>query len=101
MKLKESKAPKKTIRVKRKLVNTGKAPAQQWTTVKVSADVAAKARRIRKALLKGGQQSLPPALRKSVMIPQDLDPKLVDKKFDLGQIFQLGLDALEGGLKTK
>lgn len=90
---------KTVTRVKKK--NTGKPPAQEWTTVKVSSAVAAKARSIRKTLLKGGQQALPPILRKSVLIPEDLDPKLVDKKFGLGQIFQLGLDALAAGLKTK
>jgi len=91
---------KTVARAKRKS-NTGKPPAQEWTTVKVSAAVAAKARSIRKALLKGGQQALPPALRESVLIPQGLPPKLVDKKFGLGQIFHLGLDALAAGLKTK
>lgn len=91
---------KTVVRVKKK-PNTGKPPAQEWTTVKVSAAVAAKARTIRKALLKGGQQALPPALRKSVLIPQGLDPKLIDKKFGLGHVFQLGLDSLASGLKTK
>ena len=91
----------KTATRSKKKSNTGKPPAQEWTTVKVSAAVAAKARSIRKILLKGGQQSLPPALRKSVLIPQGLPPKLVDKKFGLGHVFQLGLDALASGLKTK
>jgi hypothetical protein len=94
VKLKEPRAPRA------KKPNTGKPPAQNWTTVKVSAATAAKARSIRKTLLKGGQQALPPALRKSVLIPEGLPSKLVDKKFGLGQIFQLGLDALAAGLRA-
>jgi len=91
----------KTATRAKKKVNTGKPPAQEWTTVKVSTAAAAKARSIRKTLLKGGQQALPPALRKSILIPMDLDPKLVDKKFGLSQIFSLALEALSSGLKSK
>lgn len=70
-----------------------------WTTVKVPTKVAARARALRVKLLKGGQKCLPPALRSAILIPENLDPKLIDRKFGLGQIFELALSALENGVR--
>ncbi len=92
---------KTAVRARAKKTNTGKPPAQDWTTVKVAASTASKARSIRKILLKGGQEALLPALRKSILVPQNLDPKLIDKKFGLGHIFELALEALAVSLKSK
>jgi hypothetical protein len=71
----------------------------EWTTVKVSKTVLEDARRLRARLLRGGQACLPPALRKSILIPSELPSKLVDRKFGLGQIIQLSLEALALGVK--
>lgn len=79
----------------RKAQATTKDKAVEWGTVKMQSLVIERARTLRKRLLKGGQTCLPPALRKAILIPDGRSPKLGDRKFGLGQIFELGLTALD------